>query len=295
MLALWQANFVKQQLETIHSDLKVELLGLMTEGDKLLATPLSQIGGKGLFVKTLEKSILERRADIAVHSIKDMPADMADDFIIAAVCQRDDPRDAFVSNHYDSLEALPSNAIVGTSSLRRQCQVKALRSDIDVQSLRGNVGTRLRKLDEGQYDAIILASAGLHRLTEEHRIRSYLEPDTWIPAPGQGAIGIECLAYATHIRDLIAPLSHKPTFACITAERAMTQQLGGSCQVPVAAYATLSNNQLKLHGLVGHPDGSIVLRYKHEAHYDKAIDIGLTVANELLAQGADKILQELNI
>jgi len=292
-LALWQAEFVKQKLEKAHSNLIVEISGFLTQGDKWLATPLAQIGGKALFVKELEKMIMERRADIAVHSIKDIPAEFPDGLILSTICERDDPRDAFVSNNYKKLKDLPKGAVVGTSSMRRQSQLLHLRPDLKVESIRGSVGTRLNKLDEEKYDAIILAAVGLKRLGETKRIRHYFDVDEMLPAVGQGAIGIECHADDQDTRALLDPLDHHDTRACVTAERTMNKQLGGSCQVPIGSHAIIKNKQLHLSGLVGSLDGKVLYRAESTGELQDAQSIGQHVANDLVAQGADKILQEL--
>lgn len=295
-LALWQANFVKKALEKAHPRLHVEIIGMMTEGDKLLATPLTEIGGKGLFVKELEKAILERQADIAVHSIKDMPVELRDRLIIGAICERDDPRDVFVSRKYPLLEDLPYGAMVGTSSSRRACQLKAFRPDIQIAPLRGNVGTRLMRLDEGKFDAIILAAAGLKRLEEEERITAYLSPDVWIPAVGQGAIGIECQEDNTQALALIAALEHKPTRICIDAERAMNRALEGGCQLPIGAYASFSSDNLEeliVRGMVGDLENNSVITAVVNGDATDAEMLGKKLAQALLDQGAKLILDKL--
>jgi hydroxymethylbilane synthase len=285
-LAIWQANYVKSKLLEHHPQLNVEIHGLLTEGDKLLTTPLAQIGGKGLFVKELEKAIFERQADIAVHSIKDLPISLPDHLILAAICEREDPRDAFISNQFDSLAALPAGAVVGTSSSRRACQLRALRPDLTIENLRGNVGTRLNKLDKGHYDAIILACAGLKRLGVQSRIREYFNPETWIPAVGQGAIGIECHSDNRQVIDLLKPLNHIPTQLCITAERSMNLALNGGCQLPIAGYATLENEQLSVRGLVGDLTTNALIKTQVSGPASCAEAIGKQLAGELLARGA---------
>jgi hydroxymethylbilane synthase len=280
-LALWQAHHVKNLLEAAHPQLQVEIIGLMTEGDKLLATPLAEIGGKGLFVKELEKAILERRADIAVHSIKDMPVALPDRLILASLCQREDPRDAFISPHFACLEDLPPGAIVGTSSSRRTCQLKARRPDLHVENLRGNVGTRLNKLDKGHYDAIILAAAGLKRLDQALRIRTYFDPEEWIPAVGQGAIGIECHENNHLALELLAPLEHPPTRICISAERAMNLALNGGCQLPIGAYATLSDEELTVRGIIGNLSDNTLSRAKVVGASTAAEHLGKVLAEKL--------------
>lgn len=294
-LALWQAYYVKQQLEAVYPDMVIEVNGLLTEGDKLLATPLAKIGGKGLFVKELEKAILERRADIAVHSIKDMPAELLDDMVLAAVCQREDPRDVFVSNNYEDLFSLPMKAKVGTSSARRSCQVKALRPDLRVENLRGNVGTRLKKLDDGKYDAIILAAAGLERLGLANRITGYFALAQMLPAVGQGAIGIECNAHNHEVLEWLSALNHPLTHQCIIAERSMNHYLNGGCQFPIAGFASIDddNQILSLQGLVGKADGSIIIRNEAVAEIREAENLGRQVAENLLAMGANELLCDI--
>jgi hydroxymethylbilane synthase len=292
-LALQQAEFIKQQLQKLHPTLQVELKGFTTEGDRFLATPLAKIGGKGLFVKELEQAMLNHEADIAVHSMKDMPVDVPPGLVLKVICERHDPRDAFVSNQFDSLQELPKNAIVGTSSLRRQCQTLALRSDLQVVSLRGNVNTRLRKLDEGQFDAIILAAAGLKRLNFADRIKQKLKPPEFLPAVGQGALGIECRSDDEGLHQLLEKLAHDETTQCVLAERAMNFHLQGGCQVPIAGYATIDAGQICLQGLVARPDGSLVLRSKMMGPVNHPEELGKRVADDLLAQGAAQILAEV--
>lgn len=289
-LALWQAYFVKQQLETAYPDMMIEITGLLTEGDKLLATPLAKIGGKGLFVKELEKAMIERRADIAVHSIKDMPAELVDDMVLGAVCPREDPRDVFVSNRYEDLLTLPPGAVIGTSSSRRCCQVKALRPDLIIENLRGNVGTRLQKLDDGKYDAIILAAAGLERLKLSDRIRSFLPIEQMLPAVGQGAIGVECCASNHEVLEWISVLDDQPSRLCVTAERAMNLYLNGGCQLPIAGYATLENGNLKMRGLVGSLDGTTLIKSEIVGPQAQAANLGQKVAENLLQNGASALI-----
>ena len=259
-LALWQANFVKQQLMTIHQDLTVELIPMVTKGDILLDSPLSKIGGKGLFVKQLEQAIIDNEADIAVHSIKDIPAQFPTGLTLATICQRDDVRDAFISNQYQCLDDLPDGAIIGTSSLRRQCQLRAKYPHLIIKDLRGNVGTRLAKLDNQEYDGIILAAVGLKRLGLQERIKQYIDTDLILPAVGQGAVGIETRINDETILQLLAPLDDKNSRICIQAERAMNQALQGGCQVPIACQSLLTNNLLTLTGLVGSLDGSTIIK-----------------------------------
>ncbi|MGC6342473.1 hydroxymethylbilane synthase [Bisgaard Taxon 45] len=291
-LALWQANYVKARLEKKHTDLVVELVPMMTKGDVILDTPLAKMGGKGLFVKELEHALLEGRADIAVHSMKDVPMQFPTGLMLSTICQREDPHDAFVSNSYRTFMDLPSGAVVGTSSLRRQCQLKQLRPDLCIHSLRGNVGTRLAKLDNGDYDAIILAAAGLIRLGQQQRITSLIDVTQCLPAAGQGAVGIECRQEA-EIERLLAPLADPETTACVLAERAMNRHLQGGCQVPIAGYAIIEEGQLFLRALVGEVEGSRILRAEGRGAIEDAEIVGIQVAEKLLQQGADKILQTL--
>ena len=292
-LALWQAEFVKAQLEHFHDDVRVELVPMSTQGDIILDTPLAKIGGKGLFVKELEQAMLDGRADIAVHSMKDVPVEFPEDLELHTICEREDPRDAFVSNNFANIDALPPGAIVGTSSLRRQCQIRAMRPDLEIRDLRGNVNTRLAKLDSGQYDAIILAAAGLIRLEMGERIRDFIEPEVSLPANGQGAVGIECRIDDTVTKALLAPLEHNETRIRVNAERAMNRHLEGGCQVPIGAYALVEGDQVHLRGLVGAIDGSEILRDEMSGHVDDAEKLGIELAKKLLAQGADKILADV--
>ncbi|GLX86165.1 porphobilinogen deaminase [Thalassotalea loyana] len=292
-LALWQAEYVKAQLEHFHDDIKVELVPMVTKGDIILDTPLAKVGGKGLFVKELEVAMLENRADIAVHSMKDVPVEFPEGLGLEIICPREDPRDAFVSNTIASLAELPEGAIVGTSSLRRQCQIKAMRPDLDIRDLRGNVNTRLKKLDEGQYDAIILAAAGLIRLEMPERIKEFIEPDVMLPANGQGAVGIECRTDDEQIKALLAPLACEQTRIRVLAERAMNRALEGGCQVPIGAFATLDGDQVHLKGLVGAVDGSEVIEKSAMGHKNDAEQLGRNLAQDLLSMGADKILKQV--
>ncbi|CAM4282378.1 hydroxymethylbilane synthase [Pseudoalteromonas byunsanensis] len=292
-LALWQAEFVKAQLMHFHPELNVELVPMSTQGDIILDTPLAKIGGKGLFVKELEQAMLDGRADIAVHSMKDVPVEFPEGLELYTICEREDPRDAFVSNSYKQLSELPQGAVVGTSSLRRQCQIRALRPDLDIRDLRGNVNTRLAKLDNGDYDAIILAAAGLLRLEMSDRIASYIEPEQSLPANGQGAVGIECRSDDTLTKRLLVPLEHAQTRVRVLAERAMNRRLEGGCQVPIGAYAEVSGDQVSLRGLVGSVDGKEILRAQVSGHSKHAEQLGTELAEQLLAQGADKILAEV--
>lgn len=291
-LAIAQSDYVKQHLLNHHPELTIEIKGMLTQGDKLLATPLNKIGGKGLFVKELEKAILERRADIAVHSIKDMLMELPDGLGLATICKREDPRDVMVSNKFESIDDLPQGAIVGTSSLRRQCQLLNLRPDLQIVPARGNVHTRLRKLDEGEFDAMILAAAGLIRVDFHHRIKQYIDTEIMLPAAGQGAIGIECRVDDLPLLKTLAPLNDHNTQLCVTAERAITNRLGGSCQVPIGAYARLMNEQIVIQALVGRPDGSEILRASKAVAPEDAAAGGIAVAEELINQGADNIIAD---
>ncbi len=292
-LALWQANYVRDALMVRHPDLEIELVTMVTQGDKILDTPLAKIGGKGLFVKELEVGMLEGRADIAVHSMKDVPVAFPDGLELAVILPREDPRDAFISNNYTSLEALPEGARVGTSSLRRQCQLKAKRPDLDIRDLRGNVNTRLSKLDEGQYDAILLAAAGMKRMGWDERITELLEPEQFIPAIGQGAIGIECRANDERVSLLIHSLNDDTTALRVRAERALNAALMGGCQVPIGGYAVLDHGVIVLRGLVGEPDGSKIIEGVISGRPKDADELGRVLADDLLGRGAREILEKL--
>lgn len=290
-LAYWQANTVKKQLQAHYPNLQIELLPLVTEGDKHLENPLTQLGGKGLFVKELEKALLHGHADIAVHSMKDVPMDLQEGLALAAICQREDPRDVLITRSGITLQQLAPALCVGSSSLRRQAQLLALRPDLKVQSLRGNVDSRLEKLVAGKYDAIILAAAGLVRLGKTAWISEYLDTTLFLPAPGQGALGIECRAEDKVMWDYLVCLNHQPSYVCVMTERAFNRQLGGGCQTPVAAYATYrADHQLCLQGLVANPDGSILLKAEKSAAESAAEELALTLAQELIAQGATALL-----
>lgn len=290
-LALWQAEYVKARLEAAHENLQVELKVMKTRGDKILDVPLAKVGGKGLFVKELETAMLAGDADIAVHSMKDVPMEFPEGLGLAVICEREKPTDAFVSNKYASFDSLPQGAIVGTSSLRRQCHIRALRPDIKIEFLRGNVNTRLAKLDEGQFDAIILATAGLTRLGMADRITEQLSIEQSLPAAGQGAVGVECRVDDVDTLALLKVLHHEDTSICVTAERAMNRHLNGGCQVPIAGFAVLEpGGQLYLRGLVANPDGEEVLRAELRGPVEQAETIGIQVADALLAQGAQQIL-----
>lgn len=292
-LALWQAEHVAARLEQAFPQLKTELVKMVTRGDKILDAPLAKIGGKGLFVKELEQGMLEGTADIAVHSMKDVPVEFPEGLHLATILEREDPTDAFVSNRYRSLDELPSNARIGTSSLRRQCQIKARMPDAEILSLRGNVNTRLAKLDAGEYDAIILASAGLKRLGLAERITARLDTSESLPAMGQGAIGIECRVDDAEIHHYLAALHHPDTYIRVTAERAMNHRLNGGCQVPIAGFAEIDGERLFMRALVGSPDGAKIFRAAASSHIDQAEQLGVSIAEALLAQGADKVLAEL--
>mgnify|MGYP000324289028 FL=1 len=292
-LALWQAEYVKAKLEHFHPDIHVELVPMTTKGDVILDTPLAKVGGKGLFVKELEVAMLENRADIAVHSMKDVPVEFPDGLGLEIICPREDPRDAFISNTINSFAELPQGAIVGTSSLRRQCQIKALRPDLDIRDLRGNVNTRLAKLDKGEYDAIILAAAGMIRLKMPERIQEFIEPEVMLPANGQGAVGIECRTDDDTIKALLAPLGCETTRIRVLAERAMNRALEGGCQVPIGSYAVIENQQVYLRGLVGAVDGSTIITDNVTGDTANAEQLGLSLAEKLLAQGADVILKQV--
>jgi hydroxymethylbilane synthase len=293
-LALWQAEYVKAQLEHFHPGINVVLVPMTTKGDIILDTPLAKVGGKGLFVKELEVAMLEDRADIAVHSMKDVPVEFPEGLGLEVICPREDPRDAFVSNTIKSLAELPQGAVVGTSSLRRQCQIKALRPDLDIRDLRGNVNTRLKKLDNGEYDAIILAAAGLIRLEMPERIQEFIEPEVMLPANGQGAVGIECRTTDEALKALLAPLGCETTRIRVLAERAMNRALEGGCQVPIGSYAIIQENgELFLRGLVGATDGSEILTSEVTGSIDNAEQLGNTLADQLLEKGADKILRQV--
>ena len=290
-LALWQAEYVKARLEQAHPGILVTLVPMVSRGDKLLDSPLSKIGGKGLFVKELETALLDNQADIAVHSMKDVPMDFPEGLGLFCICEREDPRDAFVSNTYASLDDLPQGSIVGTSSLRRQAQLLTRRPDLEIRFLRGNVNTRLAKLDAGEYDAIILAAAGLIRLGFEQRITSPISIEDSLPAGGQGAVGIECRSADPEIHALLTPLHHADTAVRVTAERALNKHLNGGCQVPIACYAVLEGEQIWLRGLVGEPSGGVLLSADARAPRAAASELGVQVAEALLAQGAGDILK----
>ncbi len=293
LLALWQAEFVKAELIRHHPKLQVELVPMVSRGDKILDVPLAKVGGKGLFVKELEQALLDNKADIAVHSMKDVPMEFPKGLGLEIICEREDPRDAFVSNTYDSLNALPAGSVVGTSSLRRQCQILAYRPDLTINFLRGNVQTRLKKLDAGEYDAIILAAAGLKRLDLSERIESFLTPEICLPAGGQGAVGIECRIDDENIKSLLLPLHHTLTAERVLAERAMNRKLEGGCQVPIGCFAEHVGEGLRLRGLVGSVDGGTILSDEISGATSEAEAMGTALAERLLKAGAGKILAEV--
>ena len=294
-LALWQAEEVTRQLGELYPQLKVSLVQMKTRGDKLLDAPLAKVGGKGLFVKELEVGMLEGRADIAVHSMKDVPVNFPDGLELGLIMEREDPRDAFVSNRYDSLADMPAGTLVGTSSLRRQTQIRERYPHLKIDWIRGNVNTRLRKLDDGEFDAIILASAGLIRLGFGERIKTALEPEECLPAIGQGVLGIEIRSDDDAVRKLLAPLGHAETTMLVRAERALNKTLNGGCQVPIAGHAILNDGEIYLRGLVGEPDGSRILRAEIRGSADDAESLGVAIAQDLLSQGADSILANIEV
>jgi len=292
-LAMWQARHIQSRLQALYPETEVTILGMTTTGDQILDTPLAKVGGKGLFVKELETALADGRADLAVHSMKDVPMNLPEGFILAATGEREDPRDAFVSNNYASLEDLPANSIVGTSSLRRQSQLQARFTHLKIESLRGNLQTRLRKLDEGQYAAIILAAAGLIRLELGDRIRQFIAPEHSIPAVGQGALGIEISADRPDLIATLAPLNHPDTQVCVEAERGMSRTLAGSCTVPLGAYAVCEADSIRITGFVASVDGKQMLVETAVGSRVNAEALGKTLANQLVAKGADKILAAL--
>ena len=292
-LALWQANFIRQWLTELYPQTEISILGMTTRGDQILDTSLSKIGGKGLFIKELEQALEEGRADIAVHSMKDVPMHMPPGFALAAIGEREDPRDAFISNRYASLDALPAGSVVGTSSLRRESQLRARFPQLQVQPLRGNVQTRLRKLDGDQYVAIILAAAGLKRLGLAGRITALLSSESSLPAVGQGALGIECRADRSDLIKLMQPLHHLETAQCVEAERAMSRALGGSCQVPLGGFAEIADGVLRLRGFVASPDGTRMVSAELSGKPESGALVGAQLALNLKAQGAEEILAAL--
>ncbi len=293
LLAMWQAKFIQQRLYELYPQTEINILGMTTRGDQILDQSLSKIGGKGLFIKELEQALADGRADIAVHSMKDLPMNVPEGFTLATITEREDPRDAFVSTQFANLEALPENSIVGTSSLRRESQLRAQFAHLQVKPLRGNVQTRLRKLDEGQYAAIILAAAGLKRLELSERITALLSPEQSLPAVGQGALGIECRADRPDLVALLQPLHHQETAYCVEAERAMSRVLGGSCQIPLGAFAEIQGENLHLRGFVASPDGLRMVSETLNGKPETGEAMGQQLAKNLIAQGADEILAAL--
>ncbi|MEO8418269.1 MAG: hydroxymethylbilane synthase [Methylophilaceae bacterium] len=292
-LAMWQAQHIQSMLQTLYPAMTIEILGMTTTGDQILDSPLARIGGKGLFVKELEQALADGRADLAVHSMKDVPMHLPDGFVLAAIGEREDPRDAFVSNNHASLEDLPHGSVVGTSSLRRQSQLQARLPHLKIESLRGNLQTRLRKLDEGQYAAIILAAAGLKRLGLESRITQLIATEQSIPAVGQGALGIEINAARKDLLPILAPLNHDDTASCVEAERGMSRALAGSCQVPLGAYAERHGTELHMTGFVASIDGRELLREQVRGAASEPEALGQALAQKLIARGADRILAAL--
>lgn len=292
-LAMWQARHIQSRLQALYPEAEVTILGMTTTGDQILDTPLAKVGGKGLFVKELETALADGRADLAVHSMKDVPMNLPEGFVLAATGEREDPRDAFVSNDFASLEDLPLGSIVGTSSLRRQSQLQARFPHLKIESLRGNLQTRLRKLDDGQYAAIILAAAGLIRLELGHRIRQFIAPELSIPAVGQGALGIEICASRQDLIATLAPLNHPDTQVCVEAERGMSRALAGSCTVPLGAYAICEADNIRITGFVASVDGKQMLIETTTGNRNNAEALGKALASQLVAKGADKILAAL--
>ena len=292
-LALWQANFIRERLAELYPQTEISIFGMTTRGDQILDTSLSKIGGKGLFIKELEQALEDKSADIAVHSMKDVPMNMPAGFTLAAIAEREDPRDAFISNRYASLDALPPGSVVGTSSLRRESQLRARFPQLQVQPLRGNVQTRLRKLDEGQFAAIILAAAGLKRLGLADRITALLSPELSLPAVGQGALGIECRTDRQDLIKLLRPLHHLETAQCVEAERAMSRALGGSCQVPLGGFAEIEREVLRLRGFVASPDGTCIISNELSGKPEMGEVMGAQLAQNLKMQGAEEILAAL--
>jgi hydroxymethylbilane synthase len=293
-LAMWQAKHIQAKLQALYPDCEVQILGMTTTGDQILDSPLAKIGGKGLFVKELETALADGSADLAVHSMKDVPMNLPDGFMLVATGEREDPRDAFVSNKFDSLASLPHGSVVGTSSLRRQSQLQARFPHLKIESLRGNLQTRLRKLDEGQYAAIILAAAGLIRLGLAERIKDTISPQDSIPAVGQGALGIEINASRTDLLQTLAPLNHTNSQLCVEAERAFSRALAGSCTVPLGAYAVREGNEINMTGFVASVDGKHMLRETANGSLTNPGAVGRALAEKLIARGANKILAELD-
>lgn len=294
-LALWQAEYVRERIREMDASVEVELLPMSTQGDKILDVPLAKIGGKGLFLKELETAILEKRADIAVHSMKDVPMEFPQGLQLTAICKREDPRDAFVSNRYENFQSLPEGARVGTSSLRRKAQLAHARPDLHFVDLRGNIQTRMKKLDDGEYDAIILAAAGLLRMKQQQRIREYLSESLSLPAGGQGAVGIESRSSDQNINRLLEKLTDKNSWDCVMAERALNTKLQGGCQVPIAAFATVSGENLSIKALVASSDGKEILFAKAAGDRKDYWQIGEQAAQSLLDQGAKRLLAPLGL
>ena len=293
-LAMWQAEHVRDRLCALHSGLKVDIIGITTQADKFLDRSLASMGGKGMFVKELEHALLENNADLAVHSMKDVTIDFPEALSLPIILEREDPRDVFVSNNFNSLDQLSAGARVGTSSLRRKCQLMSLRSDLQILDIRGNVGTRLSKLDEGEYDALILAAAGVKRLGLQERIRSYLTVIESLPAVGQGALGLEIRKDDTEVLSLLKPLDDGNTHTCVAAERALSKRVNGGCHAPIAAYATLDEDKLSMSALVGRLDGTKIIRVSSEGVAAEAKTIGDALGTQLLNKGAAEILAELD-
>ena len=290
-MAMWQAQHIKQRLQSFHPELNIDILGVSTSGDRDKHTPLIELGGKNVFVKEIQQQLLDGNADIAVHCVKDMSAHNVTGLQLAVICERDDARDAFVSNQYDRLDDLPHGASIGTGSPRRESMLKALRPDINIKPIRGNVDTRLKKLDDGEYDAIMLSAAGLTRMNLAHRIKYLFQPQQMIPAIGQGALGIECRSADIDNQEIISVLDHTPSHLCVAAERAVNQRLCGDCHTPLGAYATLNDNdELHVIAMVGNSDGSIILRSQQQGSAENAPHLGIGVADDLIAQGAHDML-----
>ncbi|WP_112992425.1 hydroxymethylbilane synthase [Herminiimonas fonticola] len=294
-LAMWQAEHVREKLALLYPQCSIEILGMTTRGDQILDRTLSKVGGKGLFVKELEVAIAERRADLAVHSLKDVPMTLPDGFALATVLEREDPRDAFVSNDYASLDELPDGAVVGTSSLRRQAQIAVRHPKLVIRPLRGNLDTRLGKLDKGEYAAIILAAAGLKRLGLPQRIRAFLDPEQSLPAPGQGAMGIEIHSDRADLQEWLAPLNHLPTAQAVTAERTVSRNFGGSCQIPLAAFATIDGDTMRMRAMIATPDGTRVARADLAGSADAPEILGGLIAEVLQQQQATAILASCHV
>ncbi len=293
MLALWQANHTKNAIEKEHPGITVELLKIKTTGDKILDVPLAQVGGKGLFVKEIEEALLDGRANLAVHSLKDVPTEFPDGLGLTAITEREDPRDCLISHNNLSLDKLPKGAKIGSSSLRRKCQLLKKRPDLNIADLRGNLDTRIKKVEAGEYDAIILAAAGMRRLGWEERMTEYIEPDVMLPAIGQGALGIETKLDDDVTIQLIGFLNHEATSAAVRAERALLKHLEGGCQVPIAAHGVIDGTTMKLRGLVGSVDGKTIISDELSGDMEKAEGLGVQLAEMLLDQGAGEILEEV--